>query len=37
MQILEIWNIIFTKGLDIHSSFYHICFEFFVNFRKIKK
>jgi hypothetical protein len=35
MQILEIWNNLFTKGLQIHSSFfYHICFVYFVNFEK---
>jgi hypothetical protein len=35
MQILEIWNNLFTKGLQIHSSFfYHICFLYFVNFEK---
>jgi hypothetical protein len=36
MQILEIWNNLFTKGLQIHSSFYHICFLHFVNFKKSK-
>jgi hypothetical protein len=36
MQILEIWNNLFTKGLQIYSSFYHICFLYFVNFKKIK-
>jgi hypothetical protein len=36
MQILEIWNNLFTKGLQIHSSFYHICFLYFVNFEKSK-
>jgi hypothetical protein len=34
MQILEIWNNLFTKGLQIHSSFYHICFLYFMNFEK---
>jgi hypothetical protein len=34
MQILEIWNDLFTKGLVIHCSFYQIWFLFFVNFRK---
>jgi hypothetical protein len=34
MQILEIWNNLFTKGLQIHSSFYHIYFLYFVNFEK---
>jgi hypothetical protein len=28
MQILEIWNNLFTKDLEIHSNFYHICFLF---------
>jgi hypothetical protein len=36
MQILEIWNNLFTKCLQIHSSFYHICFLYFVNFEKSK-
>jgi hypothetical protein len=37
MQILEIWNNLFTKGLQIHYSFfYHICSLYFVNFEKIK-
>jgi hypothetical protein len=35
MQILEIENNIFTKGLQIHSSFYHVCFLYFVNLKKI--
>jgi hypothetical protein len=35
MQILEIENRFFTKSLQIHSSFfYHVCFLYFVNFRK---
>jgi hypothetical protein len=34
MQILEIRNNFFTKGLQIRSSFYHVCFLYFVNFRK---
>jgi hypothetical protein len=33
MQILKIWNTVFTKGLQIQSSFfYHICFLYLVNF-----
>jgi hypothetical protein len=37
MKILEIWNNLFTKCLQIHSSFfYHICFLYFVNFKKSK-
>jgi hypothetical protein len=37
MQILEIWNNLFTKGLQIHSNFfYRICFLYFVNFEKSK-
>jgi hypothetical protein len=28
MQIFEIWNNLFTKGIEIHFSFYHICFFF---------
>jgi hypothetical protein len=36
MQILEIWNNLFTKGLQIHSCFYHIYFLYFVNFKKSK-
>jgi hypothetical protein len=34
MQILEIGNNFFTKGLQIHSSFYHVCFLYFVNLKK---
>jgi hypothetical protein len=38
MQILEIWNNLFTKGLQIHSSFfYHICCLYFVNCKKNQK
>jgi hypothetical protein len=37
MQILEIWKNLFTKGLQIHSVFYHICFLYFVNFEKKSK
>jgi hypothetical protein len=33
MQILEIGNNFFTKGLQIHSSFYHVCFLYFVNLK----
>jgi hypothetical protein len=30
MQILEYWNNLFIKGLEIHSSFfYHICLLFY--------
>jgi hypothetical protein len=36
MQILEIWNNLFTKCLQIHSSFYHIYFLYFVNLEKIR-
>jgi hypothetical protein len=36
MQILKNWNNLFTNGLQIHSSFYHNCFLYFVNFKKIK-
>jgi hypothetical protein len=34
MQILEIKNNFFIKGLQIHSSFYHVCFLYFMNFEK---
>jgi hypothetical protein len=38
MQVLEIWNNLFIKGLQIHSNFfYHICFLYFVNFKKKSK
>jgi hypothetical protein len=36
MQILEIWNNLFTKGLQIHSSFLSYLFLIFCEFWKIK-
>jgi hypothetical protein len=36
MQILEIWNNFFTKGLQIHSSFLSYLFLIFCEFQKIK-
>jgi hypothetical protein len=37
MQILEIWNNICTKGLQIHSSFLSYLFLIFCEFRKKSK
>jgi hypothetical protein len=34
MQILEIWNNIFTKGLQIRSSFLSYLFLIFCEFQK---
>jgi hypothetical protein len=34
MQILEIWNNFFTKGLQIHSSFLSYLFLIFCEFKK---
>jgi hypothetical protein len=36
MQILEIWNNLFTKGFQIHSSFLSYLFLIFCEFKKIK-
>jgi hypothetical protein len=36
MQILEIWNNLFTKDLEIHSNFLSYVFLIFVNVQKIK-
>jgi hypothetical protein len=36
MQILEIWNDLFTKGLQIHSSFLSYLFLIFCEFKKSK-
>jgi hypothetical protein len=36
MQIFEIWNNLFTKGLQIHSSFLSYLFIIFCEFWKIK-
>jgi hypothetical protein len=37
MQILEIWNNLFTKDLQINSSFFIIFVSYiFMNFEKIK-
>jgi hypothetical protein len=36
MKILEIWSNLSAQGLEIHSSFFHICLLFFVNFKKQK-
>jgi hypothetical protein len=37
MQILEIWNNLFTKGLQIHSSFLSYLFLTFCEFQKKSK
>jgi hypothetical protein len=37
MQILEIWNNLFTRGLQIHSSFLSYLFLIFCELQKIKK
>jgi hypothetical protein len=37
MQILEIWNNLFTKGLQIHSNFLSYLFLIFYEFRKKSK
>jgi hypothetical protein len=36
MQILEIWNNIFTKGLQIHSSFLSYLFLILYELKKSK-
>jgi hypothetical protein len=36
MQILEIWNNLFTKGLQIHSSFFIIFVSYILWIKKIK-
>jgi hypothetical protein len=33
MQILEVWNNLFTKGLQIHSSFLSYLFLIFCEFQ----
>jgi hypothetical protein len=37
MQIFEIWNNLFTKGLQIHSSFLSYLFLIFYEFLKNSK
>jgi hypothetical protein len=37
MQILEIWNNLFTKGIQIYSSFLSYLFLIFCEFRKKTK
>jgi hypothetical protein len=36
MQILEIYNNLFTKIFKFTLVFYYICFLYFVNFKKTK-
>jgi hypothetical protein len=36
MQILEIWNNFSPKVFKFTLVFYHICFLYFVNFKKSK-